>query len=308
VFPGFPPLGEVNRLGKNLAISYRHAFSPRLVNEFTMGFNRFAFAFTFGESNPGFGNPAKDPLWADECIYGSFDSTALTTTNNITAPFCVSPHTQRAVTTPQFVDNVSWVHGGHTLRAGINFRFYIHNDSRGFFGGTILAPGIFFNAGSIGGLDPSGFNNIPAAMKDASGNSIPGTAPSSVDVNNLQQIITGLAGIPLSIQQSYRADFNSDTYVPANYATVYTRAHQYDSYIQDEWKLRANLTLNAGLRWEFNPAPYDAKQSLAPNVFPDGSQGPVSFTKAGRWFKNDNIASVGPRLGIAWSPWIRLIV
>src|SRR5713101_5433906 len=91
VFPGFPPLGEVNRLGKNLAISYRHAFSPTLVNEFTMGFNRFAFAFTFGESNPGFGDPAKDPLWADECIYGSLDSSSLTTTNNITAPFCVSP-------------------------------------------------------------------------------------------------------------------------------------------------------------------------------------------------------------------------
>ena len=302
VFPGFPPLGEVNRLGKNLAISYRHAFSPRLVNEFTMGFNRFAFAFTFGESNSGFGNPAKDPPWADECIYGSFDSTALQTTNNITGPFCVSPHTQRAVTTPQFVDNVSWVHGTHTLRAGINFRLYIHNDSRGFFGTTILAPGILFNAGSIGGADPSGFNNIPAAMKDAMGNTIPGTAPNSVDINNLQQIITGLAGIPFSIQQSYRADFNSNTYVPAKYATVYTRAHQYDSYIQDEWKLRPNLTLNAGLRWEFNPAPYDAKQSLAPNVFPDGSQGPVSFVKADRWFKNNNIGAVGPRLGIAWSP------
>src|SRR6266478_1524841 len=302
VFPGFPPLGEVNRLGKNLAISYRHAFSPTLVNEFTMGFNRFAFAFTFGESNPGFGDPAKDPLWADECIYGSFDSSSLTTTNNVTGPYCVSPHTQRAVTTPQFVDNVSWIHGAHTVRAGINLRLYIHNDSRGFFGGTILAPGILFNAGSIGGADPSGFNNIPAVLKDLSGNPIAGTAPSPADINNLQQVITGLAGIPFAIQQSYRADFSSNTYVPARYATVYTRAHQYDSYIQDEWKLRPNLTLNAGVRWEFNPAPYDAQQTLAPNVLPDGSQGPVAFVKTDRWFQNDNITSVGPRLGIAWSP------
>jgi len=29
------------------------------------------------------------------------------------------------------VDNVTWIHGKHTLRAGLNFRFYIHNDSRG---------------------------------------------------------------------------------------------------------------------------------------------------------------------------------
>src|SRR5205814_4307665 len=52
---------------------------------------------------------------------------------NVDVPFCLSPHTARAVTTPQIVDNVTWVHGAHTLRAGINFRFYIHNDSRGFF-------------------------------------------------------------------------------------------------------------------------------------------------------------------------------
>src|SRR5260370_1453438 len=61
VFPGFPPLGEVRRIGKNLAVSYRHVFSPHLVNDFTAGFNRFAFTFTFGESNPNFGNSTKLP-------------------------------------------------------------------------------------------------------------------------------------------------------------------------------------------------------------------------------------------------------
>src|SRR5438477_199110 len=66
VYPEFPPLGEVKRIGKNLAVSYRHTFSPNLVNEFTAGFNRFAFVFTFGESNKDFPNPAKVPLWADD--------------------------------------------------------------------------------------------------------------------------------------------------------------------------------------------------------------------------------------------------
>jgi hypothetical protein len=28
IFPNFPPLGEVGRLGRNLAVSYRHTFSP----------------------------------------------------------------------------------------------------------------------------------------------------------------------------------------------------------------------------------------------------------------------------------------
>jgi len=285
VYPGFPPLGEVNRLGKNLAVSYRHTFSPTLVNEFTAGFNRFAFAFTFGESNKNFGDPVKLPPWSDTCLFA--------TSLNINFPNCISPHTQRAVTTPQFVDNVTWSHGAHTFRAGINFRFYIHNDSRGFFGSNALAAATFFDATKRS----SGFANIPGQIGTDKA-----TAPDSGDITRLQQAIMELAGIPYSISQSYYANFNTNVYGNPRYATVYTRAHQYDSYIQDEWKLRPDISLNAGVRWEFNPAPYDANSTLVPNVFPDGSQGTVTFTKADRWFKNNNATALAPRVGIAWSP------
>src|SRR5713226_4274532 len=285
VYPGFPPLGEVNRLGKNLAISYRHNFSPALVNELTVGFNRFAFQFTFGESNPNFPNPQKVPIWADDCVLGSM--------LNVDGPYCLSPHTQRAITTPQLVDNITWIHGAHTLRAGINFRFYIHNDSRGFFGGNVVEPIIRFNRSNRLG----GFNNIPAQIGTDTT-----TKPNSTDINRLNQTIDELAGIPSRIQQAFLANFSSDAYGATNFATVYTRAHQYDSFVQDEWKLRRNLTVNLGVRWEYNPAPYDAKQSLVPNVSPDGSQGTVSYVKADTWFKNNNITAVGPRLGVAWSP------
>jgi hypothetical protein len=285
VFPGYPPLGEVTRIGRNLSASYRHTFTPNLINELTGGFNRFAFAFTFGESNPNFGDPSKLPPWADECVYGSFV--------NIAAPYCVSPHTQRGVWAPQFIDNLSWIHGAHTFHAGINFRFYVHDDSRGFFGSTILAPGVLFSQSSRQG----GFSNIPATI---GGNAA--TRPSTTDINALQQAIVEMAGIPFEVSQSYIADFNADVYKTAKYATVHSRAHQYDSYVQDEWKLRPNLTLNAGLRWEYNPAPYDSVQTLVPNLPVDGSQGPVTFVKADRWFNNNNIGSVGPRIGVAWSP------
>jgi hypothetical protein len=286
VYQGFPPLGEVNRLGKNLAISYRHNFSPALVNEFTVGFNRFRFQFTFGESNPDFPNPQKVPIWADDCVLGSFV--------NVDPPYCLSPHTQRAITTPQFVDNLTWIHGAHTFRAGINFRFYIHNDSRGFFGGSVVTPIIRFNQPNQ--LNRVGnFNNIPTTGSCA-------TCANSTDINLLQQAIDELAGLPSRIQRAFLANFSNDTYGSTNFATVYTRAHQYDSYLQDEWKLRPNLTLNLGLRWEYNPAPYDAKQGLVPNVFPDGSQGAVTYAKADRWFRNNNVGAVGPRIAIAWSP------
>ena len=285
VFPNFPPLGEVGRIGRNLAVSYRHTFSPSLVNELTLGFNRFVFDFTFGESNPNFGDPSKLPPWGDQCLFGSFV--------NITAPYCISPHTARAVTTPQLVDNVTKVWGDHSIHAGINFRWYIHNDSRGFFGSKAVVPWVSFNAAQRTG----NFNNIPGTIGgDAA------TAPYSGDINALQQAIVELSGIPYLIQQGYLASFNSNQYQPSRYATVYTRLHQYDTYLSDEWKIRPNVTINAGVRWEYNPPPYDAQQTLAPNLPIDGSQGPVTFAKTSSWFKNDNIKAVAPRVGIAWSP------
>ena len=275
VFPGFAPLGEVRRNGKNLSVGYRHVFSPNLVNEFITGFNRFAFNFTFGESNPDFGT-SKLPPWSDQCVFGSFI--------NMATPNCVSPHTQRAITAPQFIDNLSWVHGAHTIRTGFNFRFYYHNDSRGFFGSGILAPVVSFNQTLRKG-------GLPAA-----------SGISTSDDPTLQQAIVEMLGIPAAIQQGFAADFGSNAYNPGLYATVYTRAKQYDMYVQDEWHIRPNLVLNAGVRWEINPPPSDAKQTLVPNRPIDGSQGPVTFVKADGWYKNSNLGSLGPRIGIAWSP------
>ncbi len=275
VFPGFPPLGEVLRIGKNLAVSYRHVFSPNLVNEFATGFNRFAFTFTFGESNPNFGNPSKLPPWSDECVFGSF--------LNISSPYCVSPHTARAVTAPQFVDNLSWIHGAHTIRTGFNFRFYYHNDSRGFFGSGILAPVVYFNQS----LRPGGFQ--PSNI-------------SSADNATLQQTIVEMLGIPAGIQQGFQANFSANTYNASRYATVYTRARQYDAYVQDEWHITRKIVLNGGLRWEINPPPFDSKQTLVPNLPIDGSQGPVTFAQSDRWYKSSNLSAIGPRVGVAWSP------
>ncbi|PYY13184.1 MAG: hypothetical protein DMG60_22475 [Acidobacteria bacterium] len=186
------------------------------------------------------------------------------------------------------VDNVSWTHGAHNLRFGINFRFYVHNDSRGFFGGNIVNPIITFQRT----LRTAGLTNLPSGSG--------ASAPSSSDINVIQQAAVELLGLPGRIQQAFPADFVNNVY-GKGLETVYTRAHQYDSYIQDEWHVRPNITVNAGLRWEYNPPPFDAKESLVPNGNIAGGV-PVSFVKADGWYKNGNLGAVGPRLGIAYSP------
>ncbi|MBI3670137.1 MAG: TonB-dependent receptor [Acidobacteria bacterium] len=287
VFPGFPPLGEVFRIGKNAAISYRRVFSPNVVNEFTAGLSYFKFTFTFGESNPNLNDPTKDPPWAQDCISTSFALRDSPFTPFIDSPFCNSPHTQRAVSTLQYIDNLSIVHGAHTFKTGINFRFYRHNDSRGLAGGRNLNPEILFRAGS---RDPQGLGwAIPSGI-------------GSDDLANLKQAIDILAGIPSQLQRAFSGYVGLDAF-PGGLQVVGTRAKQYDWYIQDEWKITRALTMTYGVRWEWNAPPTDSNGGvLVPDKAINGSQGAVTFVRADNWFQRRNANAFAPSVALAWNP------
>jgi hypothetical protein len=81
------------------------------------------------------------------------------------------------------------------------------------------------------------------------------------------------------------------------------RLKQYNLFLQDEWKIRRNLSITYGLRWEVNPAPTEAGGRVyVPSSPIIGTQGLVSFVHSDRWFNNNNLGAIGPRVGIAWSP------
>lgn len=292
VYPDNPPQGEVFRRTSNLAISYRKVLSSRIVNELTVGYGRFGFLFTQGEANP---------KWPD---VPPFDL------NSVSEPYINTPRTARWVTTPQVLDNLSIVHGSHVFRGGINFRFYRHVDQRGQPGGINVTPSVTFSATTrptfIGTTGNSGF-------AVASG-------INSTDQTLLGSLINNLYGLPASITQVFIADLKSDVFLPfkvGNAVSLYAEKHnldQYNFYFQDEWKVRPNLTLNYGVRWEFNPP---ANTSPGDNVFVAASPivgtplpatpvvntpGAVSFVKAKHWYEGSFAGAIGPRFGLAWSP------
>ncbi len=89
------------------------------------------------------------------------------------------------------------------------------------------------------------------------------------------------------------------------------------AYIQDEWKARANLTVNAGLRWEpylpiknslgyssnFDQARFD--QGIRSRTYPQAPPGlffPGDPEFPGNAVMNSKIAQFAPRLGVVWTP------
>jgi hypothetical protein len=283
IFPGFPPRGEVYRPAQKYALSWRSVISPKLVNELTAGFARFTFLFTYGDSNPNF--PSKIPAF---------------TFNNADVDYIFSPHSERTLNTPQLIDNLSWTRGAHVLKFGVNLRLYQQNDQSGAVAGTNVLPSISLSAT----LNPPGtaFNLPSIANGSAAG-------ISSTDSSRLLSSINDLLGIPATLKQGFLGNLNTNTFSPlfsGNYLSLWyvgERAKQFNAFFQDEWRIRRNLTVTYGVRWEFNKPPIEVSESPYVADKPlDGSQGPVTYVKADSWYKRRNLDAFAPRLGLSWAP------
>jgi hypothetical protein len=79
--------------------------------------------------------------------------------------------------------------------------------------------------------------------------------------------------------------------IPGQYTSV--PVSQYSAYIQDDWRVRPDLTLSIGLRWDKEVGSYN--ESVNPSSF----SMPIPFL--GDPSKRGESANFGPRFGLAWN-------
>jgi outer membrane receptor protein involved in Fe transport len=72
-------------------------------------------------------------------------------------------------------------------------------------------------------------------------------------------------------------------------------------YVQDDWKMRPNLTLNLGLRYEFVTEPDEVDGKITNVRFPTDP----TVSVGGPLFKNPTLGNVAPRAGFVWVPMER---
>lgn len=276
IFPTSPNLVDTFRTPKNLAINWRSSPTSKFTNEALFGYSRFGFNFLTPEPDPN--------------IPFTFLNTATPNTN--------FSYNARFLRTIQLVDNMTYVMSNHTLKGGINFRFGRHFDDRSTVSGTNVEPVVSFGNGPGFGAFalPGVFNS--------------GTNPTGIiaaDLTRLQNTINDLLGRIGSISQAFVSDpTGAGSFAPAgtrwNNKAFY---NEYDFYLQDNWRLRSNLVVDLGVRWELklNPS-VDGRPILAPNQ-------PVKLGAAPSntltWVERDLFANsynnILPSIGMAWDPF-----
>lgn len=185
-------------------------------------------------------------------------------------------------------DSSSWLHGKHNVKFGGDYKRIDLNmigqaNSTGSFIFTGLAteqPGTSASSGAGGG---------PGTGQPATGSS-------------LADLLLG---------------FPQQAAIQAPYQKAYLRANIYDAFVQDDWRVRANFTVLAGLRYEYF-SPYSEKDGRLATIDPSADFSQVAPVLAGgvgpygghypQTLIYPDRDDLSPRVGFAWRAFRNTVV
>jgi hypothetical protein len=227
--------GSIYRNTFSYAAAHRWTISNRLINELRATFGGNGTSAFTREFSAGLFS-----LWGGYAVTGG---TYLGAQGNGTGAFYNRRTTSRRNTpTKGLTENLTFVKGTHTLNFGGSF-LRINSWTSG--AGTQIVPQVVFGITSDDPMNTNVFTNTGA------GANFPGA--SATQLGNAQSLYAYLVGRVSSINRSVSLDGESQKYVFDNFQE-YNHQNQWAFYVQDSWKFRRNITLNYGLRWQFEPS------------------------------------------------------
>jgi Carboxypeptidase regulatory-like domain len=226
-FSDLPGYGQFALNGFQLAgMDWTHAFSGSFINEAKVGYNRWQQNLAAQDQG--------NPFSAEHGIQGLATGVRNTGVPQLTiagyGPIgSIGTRPQSgAVNTFQFADTLTQIHGSHALAYGSDIRTI----KRGNFAEAITIRGLYQFTGVATGDAVLG--QLPQLVQQQLLQACP---PPSCTFGN------GLADDLLGLPQDFV--HSGESYISGT-------GTEYDFFATDNWKARRNLTLNLGLRYEYN--------------------------------------------------------
>lgn len=270
VFPG-QPNGTQGGIRSGYSTGVTWTVTPAILNELVVGSS--ASSVEFGR--------VRSQLYPGQ---------ALIVSNLFTDPIPTGFGSSRnSPVNPLISDNVSIIRGNHTFKGGFRFSKITQYQTS----------------------DANIWPNIQLAQTN--GNAAPqtvgptGAQIASADRLRFDNLYNDLLGRVSQINTTFYSNLEQFQ-TPGTPRVRNFIFKDYGYYFQDDWRLRPNLTLNLGLRYEFYGAPYerdgfqgDIEQNIAGLVNTVSQISNLTVKKTNSWYRNDwnNFA---PRFGFAWSP------
>ena len=199
-----------------------------------------------------------------------------------------APAQLRHTGTTSYADTITYVKGNHTIKFGGDFRDVTSSG----FDNFLSRDQLFFNNFTLS--NSIAVNGVPSG---------PNGNPNYRVIQDLAWFLVGGSGA------EFQAQFFNKGGVRQPSDDKKFIQHEYDAFIQDSWKIRRNITLSYGLRYQFDGVPFEEHGNFS-NLFQNADSAASSFTftvvgpgsKKHDMYAND-YKNFEPRIGIAWDPW-----
>jgi Carboxypeptidase regulatory-like domain/TonB dependent receptor len=224
-FPGDPLTALATIRDRAWVVGDTWTIGPNLINQFTVGETRA------NDQLPITNNPAGG--FYELSFFGSFGGSTFAT------PYERQTAQGHVVPEPTLRDDVTFIRGKHTFQFGGQFnpvkvRSGLTNDF------TFVQEGL---GGAITGLSPA-------------------LRPSDILADNAAEsewdnFFVGDLGIINNVQAAINYDAGGNPLPAGSSANRDWRIYETAGYFQDSWKIRNDLTFTAGVRYQYQSAPYE---------------------------------------------------
>jgi hypothetical protein len=220
-FPGDPETAQILVRDYAWVAGHTWVIKDNLINQATVGVSRSGLRFP---------NNLKT-AFPNQFTFGA----------GLTAPFASISEQDRFVLVPTIRDDVTWTKGKHNLSFG-----------------TQIKP-----IDSKSGLT-NDFNNVTVGLGGGltNFNTSPGLRPSTIGAGATRQAsfdspFAFILGRLASVSTSFNYSKDGTAFAPGTGKHRDFKYNEYEFYGQDNWRVRNDLTLSYGLRWQYYSAPYE---------------------------------------------------